>query len=355
MWRNAGRFAVASPDCGSHEDDDTSESSTVGSDTSDTDGGVSVNMEGESDDACDVEPDMIWRTVTRRTTKLATREVSCDDNSHLESPLKLQLGGTPRDVAAVQSLWQQYARTAAGMYPKSLWGVLHAVKWETKTTQNAVLQACQQMLSSKEKKLWPTTRKTMDRSITRKLGSFHVRVMRQVRIDLSRHNLPELESPIVFSFLDPVFVWATIAHRLSFKHKLHFSYQKMVHPTTGARLYGASVAHGEVMREACLRCPTAPALFGIGYDSGQASRRRSYTPILVSVGNTDYMGMESCMCIGYMPDIIGPYRDTVVAKLALHELRQTVIGAIVDIIEACAQHGFVCLLRSTDGYVPQHI
>ena len=30
-----------------------------------------------------------------------------------------------------------------------------------------------------------------------------------------------------------------------------------------------------------------PALFGISWDGSQASKRRSHTPIIISVGNTD--------------------------------------------------------------------
>ena len=110
--------------------------------------------------------------------------------------------------------------------------------------------------------------------VHRKLGLFYPRVLRRIEIDLSYHKLPGLQKPVTFEFLDPLFAWSICAHKLTLHgHKLHFKYQARTHPTTGEALYGASVANGEFMRRACERGP--PALIGISYDSGQASRRRS--------------------------------------------------------------------------------
>ena len=124
-------------------------------------------------------------------------------------------------------------------------------------------------------------------------------------------------------------------------------------------MYGGSVASGEIMRVATRRCPigTGPALFGLSWDSGQASRRRSYTPILVSIANTDYNGKDACVCIGYMPVInVGAYSGSSKEEAvhqAMHELRQACIGAITDVIEASARHGFKCLLFEEDKYDEQ--
>ena len=180
-------------------------------------------------------------------------------------------------------------------------------------------------------------------SLTRSLGTFYSRVTRRIRIDLSHHELSALKNPISFTFLDPLFAWSVCAHKLSRKHKLYFTYQKRVHPDTGEPLYGSSVSNGDIMKKACTRGP--PALVGISYDSGQASRRRSYTPILISVGNTDYNGMDTCTCIAYMPDLQLGESDS--AKKAMHELRQACIGAIIDVLEAAGQFGFKCILSET--------
>ena len=187
--------------------------------------------------------------------------------------------------------------------------------------------------------------------LTRTLGAFHSRVMRRIEIDLSHHDLPGLHKPIEFLFLDPLYAWSVCAHKLGRAgHKLHFAYQAHTHPDTGEPLYGASVASGEIMRKASAR--GFPALFGISYDAGQASRRRSYAPILISVANTDFNGRDVCICIGYMPGLqLASSADTDSAKTAMHELRQACIGAIVDVLEAAGRFGFKCVLseKAPDG------
>ena len=93
-----------------------------------------------------------------------------------------------RDVTAVQQLWQEHARAAADLYPKTVWKVLHAVKHEAKQTQSNVLRACAHLLSPVERRNWPTTRRQVDAKIAR-LGSFHHRVTRRVLVDLSHHKI----------------------------------------------------------------------------------------------------------------------------------------------------------------------
>jgi hypothetical protein len=139
---------------------------------------------------------------------------------------------------------------------------------------------------------------------------------------------------------------------LSRKRKLHFRYSKRRHPVSDELLYGASVKNGLIMQKACARIPmsarvnSGPALFGLSWDAANASRRRSYTPILISVGNSDYGGREMCICIGFLPTLPLSAKElaTDEGKQALHELRQACAGAILDIIERCAQTGFKCKL-----------
>ena len=192
-----------------------------------------------------------------------------------------------RDVHIIQQLFQSHALAASKLYPKGLWRVLNSVNKESRGTQTAVLKACSKLLSSSERKFWPQSRRAVDRLISKRLGSFFPRVMRTIEIDLTHHNLTTIRSPIQFTYMDPVFAWANCAYELSKTNKLHFQYKPLYCPDSGELLYGSSVQHGEIMRQACLSRPGAPALFGVSFDAGQASRRRSYTPIMVSVGNCD--------------------------------------------------------------------
>ena len=176
------------------------------------------------------------------------------------------------------------------------------------------------------------------------MGRFYPRVTRVVHVDLTQYGVPQ---PIRFTFIDPVFAWTLCAQKLvKLNHELHFKFKPLFHPTTGQRLFGASVVHGEIMRKACSNCPlgAGPALIGLSYDGGQASRRRSYTPIIVSVGNTDYCGLEACVCVAYMPKL-PKHVSKKHQNDALHKLTQTCIGAIVDVVESCGQNGFVCSLK----------
>ena len=198
-----------------------------------------------------------------------------------ESRLNVSDGRQARDIAAQQKLHQAHAAAAAKMFPKSLWRIINAVKYLPKTTQSAVLQACKIMLPRCDRKFWPSTRKKIDTVLAKRLGSFHPRVTRSIDIDLSHHNLPSLATPFTFSFVDPLFAWAECAYRLSKKHQLYFQHRTLVHPTSGERMYGASVQNGDIMEQACRTRPGAPAIIGISWDSGQASRRRSYTPCLL--------------------------------------------------------------------------
>ena len=96
--------------------------------------------------------------------------------------------------------------------------------------------------------------------------------------------------------------------------------------------------------------PTGPALFGLSWDGGNASTRQSHSPILISVGNTDYGGHKVCICVGYMPRLNLSKKDakTDLGQQAIHELKQACAKAIIDVIESCVRHGFKCLLNGTE-------
>ena len=108
------------------------------------------------------------------------------------------------------------------------------------------------------------------------------------------------------------------------------------------------------MQQACAKIPTSshvrsgPALLGLSWDAANASRRRSYTPILISVGNSDHGGLEMCICIGFMPLLpLSPQALTSdEGKQAVHDLKQACASEILDVIERCAKTGFKCSLHT---------
>ena len=95
-----------------------------------------------------------------------------------------------------------------------------------------------------------------------------------------------------------------------------------------------------------------PAIFGISWDGGQASKRRSYTPIIVSVGNTDSASSATCACIGYMPTLPDTLPNSVKSDCR-RKLVQHCIGAILKVVNECAERGFTCMLTDRQGKVHQ--
>ena len=91
--------------------------------------------------------------------------------------------------------------------------------------------------------------------------------------------------------------------------------------------------------------PRGPALVGVSWDGGAASKRRSYTPILLSVANTDSASSDTVKCIGYLPTIPSANADSD----ARRRLVQRCIGAIVKVINASAANGFMCVLHNKEG------
>ncbi len=213
------------------------------------------------------------------------------------------------------------------------------------------------MLSTVEKKHWPKSRKKIDEKILKNVGTFWPRVTRRVFIDLSHVGLTSLQKKILFKFIDPVYAWAACANKLSAEHPLYFKYKPRRHPTNGNLMYGSTVQNGEILRKACERVPdrerAGPALFGLSWDAGNASKRRSYTPIVISVGNTDYCGLHACICIAYMPKL--PLTSQELSSdegvRARHELMQACAKAIVDVVEKCAKNGFKCILHGEEWWL----
>ena len=102
--------------------------------------------------------------ITRRRRGFGVKQ------AETEMPVPPQPAATSenvRNIAALQSLWKQHARSAAELYPKSVWRMLQAVQHESKVTQSKVLRACTTFLSGKERKEWPLSRKSVDATLAK--------------------------------------------------------------------------------------------------------------------------------------------------------------------------------------------
>ena len=176
MFRKAGQFvrrAQTSSAAETVSDLETTSDPETASDpeTEDADDDDDADFDDDADSP-EIHRSVDPLQITRRDTLYG--HVRCQRKRHVRT------GGVPRGVADLQTLWLEYASHAAALFPPSMWRVLHAVRNESKTTQSAVLKACQKMLPKKQQKLWPSCRQAVDTKICKSLGPFHPRVMREV-------------------------------------------------------------------------------------------------------------------------------------------------------------------------------
>ena len=252
MWGNAGRFMRSR---------NTIRRSIVMPSESEDEGWEETSSSDSAEMACSERTDRTDETeVSSQAPDLLSITRRRRDFGILLPNFVVQETGvqTPaRDISSIQELWREHAAAAAKLFPKSAWRILNAVHTESKTTQTKVLRAVVPLLSPGEKKFWPCSRKSIDDKFKR-LGSFFSRVTRRLRVDLSHHNLPGV-GVLSFTFMDPIYAWATCARKLSRTRKLHFEYRPRFHPSTNENLYGTSVSCGGIMLESVRRCPTAPS------------------------------------------------------------------------------------------------
>lgn len=242
MWRNAGRFVSSASD-ESAEDSSCYESSADSSDKmqfvdDDTDSSTDKNS---------IDPLEITRRAPSFGVEVCVQQTGVQQTAELEKA---------RDISALQDFWQEQAAAVNAQYPSAVWRILESVLDQSKVTQDKVLQAVNDILNKSEQENWPKTRKQVDTKLKSTVGTFHARVTRRIRIDLSHIDLHGLANPIQFEFLDPVFSWTVCANELSKKHTLHFEYKQLRHPVTRELLYGASVQHGQLMKRVCAKIPT---------------------------------------------------------------------------------------------------
>ena len=132
---------------------------------------------------------------------------------------------------------------------KDMWRLFCSVRTETRVCQSEVLRAARPMVDPLRLPRWPKDRRELDRMIER-LGDFKSRILRSVKIDM---NDVGLDSTVDFTFVDPIYAWASTALRVSRSLPLYFQFRPLHDPNTQERLYGTSVQCGEVMRKSCAR------------------------------------------------------------------------------------------------------
>ena len=89
-----------------------------------------------------------------------------------------------------------------------------------------------------------------------------------------------------------------------------------------------------------------PMLIGISFDAGNINRTSSACPFAVTVGNTNYGGLDAAATIMYMPnlEVVGANRDTERFRLARHHLYQEIVVSVVGVVERAQRNGVVCSL-----------
>ena len=95
-----------------------------------------------------------------------------------------------------------------------------------------------------------------------------------------------------------------------------------------------------------------PMLLGISYDGGNINNTSSACPFAVTVGNTNYGGLDAAATIMYMPslDVFGSNRETENFRLARHHLYQEIVVSVVGVVERVQRNGVVCSLPTGDKY-----
>lgn len=94
-----------------------------------------------------------------------------------------------------------------------------------------------------------------------------------------------------------------------------------------------------------------PMLLGISFDGGNLNRTSCACPFCVTVGNTNYGGLDAGATIMYMPnlEVVGANRDTERFRLAQHHLYQEIVASVVDVVERAQTNGVVCSLPTGTG------
>ena len=332
------------------------------------------------------------------------------DDCTLGPPLPLQNLGTCAtrgysgsvDYGALVSAFANYCKWLLKSRSKKFWTLFLSIRHMHNDQQRKILGVVMSLFETRGK--WCKDKRAVRYLLGRK--PFWPLVTYTYTCDLSAFQVPGL-GRVQYSFLDPIFAWIIQARKLCKKYKLIFRYREA--RRGGEQTWGSSVSCGQVMRQviiagnllryvykvstssnvlryvykvsksgnvcrqmyqvfslsqACERMknmavdPDAPAcmrygpmVVGASFDTGNLNKTSSACPFAVTVGNTDYGGMEAAATIMYMPhlEVVGANRDTERFRLARHHLYQEIVATVVSVIERTQRNGVVCFLPTGDN------
>ena len=102
---------------------------------------------------------------------------------------------------------------------KAMWKIFCSLRTESRACQSAVLRAVRPIVDPLRLPKWPKDRRALDRMIG-KLGGFRSRILRDVHIDMKDVGFEVIK----FTFVDPIYAWASTALRLSRSLSLYFQF-----------------------------------------------------------------------------------------------------------------------------------
>ena len=248
----------------------------------------------------------------------------------------------------LQTMWQNYAVAAFECCSHDFWTVFQSVRFQTTVCRDRVLSMVKTLVGARGHR-WPRTCRVLRDMIARKVGDFWDNVTSTHVVDLTRFELPGVDS-VQFSFIDPVYVWITICNTLH-KHRipLQWDAKNLYHPDTGEEVFGAGIQYSKLLQVASARVPATSkiALFNINWDGGNTGfGSRSCTPIHVQVMNTNSSSSMVVGLVGYLPTIDVPdgYKQKDNCVQARRHVLQTCIGHVLTAIESRSTHGFRCAI-----------
>jgi len=224
-------------------------------------------------------------------------------------------GPRTRDYTSIQEVWEATVATTHACVDPRFWKLYKAVLSQAINCRDSILAVTKDILLE-EKVLtesrwhgtsWPRSHRTLrDRATKKNGGYFWDIVTHHVIIDLKQFNLPGCES-VKFEFVDPIWAYISRCQALAkLGIQLEWEATSLVHPQTGAELFGAGIQHGLLFRDAAQTIPSngKVALINLSWDGGNTVYTgRGACPILLQVMNINCSSRECVGLLGYMPVI----------------------------------------------------
>lgn len=201
---------------------------------------------------------------------------------------RLRADHRPRDMTAIQSLWEQHIVQTRECASEQFWSYFLHLYTQPAVVVDSALRAAKATFMAEQKgsSAWKSFPPKMSKLMSRLPTDFWQNVTHTVSIDVSHLQLPKRVLPLTFKFIDPSFAWILAARRQD-ADEMHW---KPVLKTddNGAPMYGAGVQHGRLFAEACRSCPQGSYPMGISLHwDGTSAFGFSAHPIVVGVANTN--------------------------------------------------------------------